>query len=118
MTISVSGAIASLRVKLNISHSFDADLDVYLIAPDGTRVELFTDVGGSGDGFTNTILDDAAGTAISQGTAPFTGSYRPEGKLSDFSGKSLRGTWKLEVTDDSAWDSGTLNSWSLLPVLL
>jgi len=56
--ISESGTIADLNVKVNITHSYDADLDVFLIAPDGTEVELFTDVGGSGKNFTNTILDD------------------------------------------------------------
>ena len=43
--ISDAGTILDLNVRVNIRHTYDADLDVYLIAPDGTRVELFTDVG-------------------------------------------------------------------------
>ena len=43
------------------THTRDPDLDVFLIAPDGTRVELFTDVGTTkSQNFTNTVLDDAA----------------------------------------------------------
>ena len=38
---------ADLNVTLNMTHTRDEDLDVFLIAPDGTRVELFTDVGGT-----------------------------------------------------------------------
>ncbi len=114
LPISQTGTIIDLDVKLNITHSYDADLDVFLIAPDGNRVELFTDVGSSGDNFTNTVLDDEAATAITSGTAPFTGSYRPEGSLSVLDGKSITGTWTLEITDDAAGNTGTLNSWSLI----
>ncbi len=52
------GTITDVDVQLNITHEYDGDLDVFLIAPDGTRVELFTDVGGGGDNFIDTILDD------------------------------------------------------------
>ena len=114
LVIANSGTISDLNVKLNITHGWDEDLDVYLIAPDGTRVELFTDVGGSSDNFSDTILDDEAATAITSGSAPFTGSYYPEGSLSDLDGKSITGTWILEVTDDESLISGTLNSWSLI----
>ena len=38
--------IADLNVQVNFTHSRDQDLDVFLISPTGTRIELFTDVGG------------------------------------------------------------------------
>lgn len=109
------GLITDLNVVINADHTFDADLDVFLIAPDGTRVELFTDVGGSGDNFTDTVLDDEAETAITDGTAPFTGSFRPEGSLADFDGLNITGTWTLEITDDFPFDAdnGVLHAWSL-----
>jgi hypothetical protein len=69
--------IDDVNVTLDISHTSDQDLDVYLIAPDGTRVELFTDVGGGGDHFTGTTLDDEAATPITAGAAPFSGSFSP-----------------------------------------
>ncbi|HEY9694128.1 MAG TPA: Calx-beta domain-containing protein [Oculatellaceae cyanobacterium] len=109
----ITGTIQDVNVKLDISHTWNEDLDVFLIAPDGTRVELFTDVGSNGDNFTNTILDDEATTSIAGETAPFTGTFKPEGLLSTLDGKNPNGTWKLEITDDEAPDAGTLNSWSL-----
>jgi len=112
--IADSGSIVDLNVNLDISHLSDEDLDVFLIAPDGTLVELFTDVGGDGDNFSGTTLDDESSSAITGASAPFTGRYRPEGNLSDFDGKSITGTWTLEVTDDSSLISGTLNSWSII----
>jgi len=115
--IVVSGVgltVSDVNVRVNITHTWDADLDVFLIAPDGTRVELFTDVGGSGDNFTNTVLDDQAATAITAGTAPFTGTFRPEGSLATLNGKNPNGTWLLELTDDAGTDVGTINSWSVI----
>lgn len=100
-------------VNLSIVHTWDADLDVFLVAPSGTQVELFTDVGSSGDNFTNTRLDDAATTAITAGVAPFTGSYRPEGVLSTLNGQTAGGTWRLRLTDDETNDIGVLQTWAL-----
>ena len=113
LVIDDKGIIEDLDVKVNISHDWDSELDVYLIAPDDTRVELFTDVGGSKDDFNDTVLDDEALISITEGSAPFTGSYRPEGSLGDQIGKEIQGEWKLEITDDSWYGSGILNSWLL-----
>jgi subtilisin-like proprotein convertase family protein len=115
LVIDDAGTIEDLNVLVNISHPLDSDVDVFLVAPDGqTRIELFTDVGASGDDFEDTILDDEAPTPITEGSAPFAGSYRPEGNLSELIGKNICGTWTLEVSDDSYLSSGTLNSWSLI----
>ena len=116
-TISLYVDVAGIRrlddidVYLDITHTFDDDLDVFLISPSGTTVELFTDIGSSGDDFTATVLDDEAADAIADfddsANAPFTGSWQPEGSLSDFDGEDPTGTWTLEITDDAGGDEGT-----------
>lgn len=116
-TISVNGTlgpVTDINVKLSINHATDTNLDVFLVGPTGKSVMLFTDVGGNGDNFTNTVLDDQAATAITAGTAPFTGTFRPEGKLSDFNGLAADGTWTLQIFDDTANTTGILVSWSLI----
>ncbi|MEM8680867.1 MAG: proprotein convertase P-domain-containing protein [Planctomycetota bacterium] len=113
LTITDSGTILDVDVQLNINHTWDEDLNVFLVAPDGTRVELFSDVGGNGNNFNDTILDDEAGTDIASGGAPFAGRYRPAGDLSDFDGMDIAGTWTLEIFDDFQQDQGTLNSWCI-----
>src|SRR5205823_14154624 len=110
------GLIQDLNVTLSITHTYDSDLRVRLFAPNGQSVELFNGVGNGGDNFTNTVLDDEAATAITAGTAPFTGSFRPNGFLSLFDGTSPNGTWTLEVADEVGGDSGTLTGWSLTAV--
>jgi len=117
-TLSVpdSLTITDLNVELDITMpNNNADLDVYLVGPDGTQVELFTDVGiNSMDDFKNTILDDEASTSVRDGRGRFTGIYKPEGKLSAFDGKNAMGTWKLKISDDWAGNVGTLNSWRMV----
>lgn len=105
--------ILDADVKLNITHTWDADADIFLISPGGTRIELSTDNGVSGDNYTNTVFDDESAVSITTGTAPFTGSYRPEGLLSAVDGTTALGAWKLEISDDATQDTGTLISWSL-----
>jgi subtilisin-like proprotein convertase family protein len=114
LEISEGGIIYDLDVVLSISHRLDADVDVYLVTPDGTRIELFTDVGGNASNFYGTVLDDEASASILDGTAPFIGRHRPEGDLSVVDGKNRLGLWKLIVSDDAELINGTLNSWALI----
>ena len=101
--------ISDLDVRFSASHTWDADLDVFLTSPNGTTLELFSDVGGNADNFQDTVLDDAASVSIDNGNAPFNGRFQPEGgRLAIFDGESATGTWVLEVIDDGLGDTGTL----------
>lgn len=100
-------------VKVNVTHTYDADLVIDLVSPAGTTIRLADGVGGGGEDFAGTVFDDAALIAIDEGAAPFTGMYRPFQALSTFAGEAANGTWTLRV-GDAAWvDVGTLTSWSL-----
>ena len=105
--------ITDVNVQLDITHTWDSDLDIFLIAPDGTRIELTTDNGGSGHDYSGTIFDDEATTAIIDGIPPFEGAYQPEGTLAVLNGSVAEGIWTLEIGDDELEFWGTLNSWSL-----
>ena len=110
-----SVTIIDLNVELDISKpGNNADLNVYLTSPDGKEVELFTDVGFLQSNFRNTILDDEASKSIKDGSAPFTGIYKPEGRLRDFDGRNSAGTWQLKIEDDWPGGPGTLNAWQLV----
>ncbi len=111
--VGASGTVNDVNIGLDITHTWDADLDIILQSPAGTRVILSSDNGGSGDHYTGTIFDDEASLAITSAAAPFNGTFRPEGLLSAFDGESVNGTWILEIFDDTAGDIGTLNSWYL-----
>ena len=109
-----NAVITDVNLTLNIAHTWDADLEVKLIAPDGvTEIILFEDIGSDEDNFTNTVLDDDASTVISDGEAPFTGSFSPIGSLSDLNGLLSGGDWTLYINDDADGDGGTLLDWSI-----
>jgi subtilisin-like proprotein convertase family protein len=145
-TIEVSGfvgTVSDLNVVLNADHTFCADVDVILIPPGQTGIsylQLFTDVGSSGDNFRWTRIDQSAAGVIGTtgfNTAPFTADYRPEGgtmtstnwaalapwalaslgtgitDLSSLNGIDPNGTWTLVIDDDAGGDVGTLQYWSL-----
>ncbi|MFE9658647.1 S8 family serine peptidase [Streptomyces sp. NPDC005955] len=86
----VSGnAPAALGVEVAIQHTYIGDLQVQLIAPDGTAYTLKGyGEGGSTDNINTTYSVDA-------------------------SAETANGTWKLRVSDNAAQDVGKIDSWAL-----
>ncbi len=115
--LTVSGAPASIAkviARLDVTHTWDSDLTISLVhVATGTEVVLVQSRGGSSDNFTGTIFDDAAAVPISSGTAPFTGTFRPERPLAAFNGLDANGSWTLKIVDAYSADGGTLNGWSI-----
>ena len=114
LVVTVDDTVLDVDVRMNATHTYTGDMDVFLVGPQGQRVELSTDNGGSGNDFTDTVFDDEAATSITGGSAPFTGSFQPEGSLATLDGISSAGTWKLEITDDAGSDQGQLLNWTLI----
>jgi subtilisin-like proprotein convertase family protein len=114
------GRIKKLEVTIpapGIVHGSVGDLVLDLIGPDGTTVRLLDHPGGpdnTGDNVAGTTFADDAPQNVSEGTAPYAGSFRPQDdQLSRFDGKSRRGTWTLRVRDLGDGDTGTLRAWGV-----
>ena len=88
ITVERSGAVASVTVGLNITHSLTAGLTVQLAAPNGTTQLLHNGTFTSGGGI--------------------FGTYLP-----DFNGTEAYGNWTLTVRNDLYRWNGTLNWWNL-----
>ena len=112
LTVLDSVDLVDLSVTLSITHPSSSDLQVFLTNPEGTRIELFSNVGTGAD-FTNTVLDDGASASIVDGDSPFTGTYQPVGSLSEFLGEETAGDWVLEIVDSVTGNTGTLDAWQL-----
>ena len=113
--------IGDLNLQLSITHTYAAQLDGYLIGPDGQRIELFTGVGKDDDHFDKTIFDDEARNIITKSRPPFRGSFRPEAmekkgqpRLSRYKNKNLKGLWQLMVRANRSDRPGMLHGWSLI----
>lgn len=87
--------VSSLKVDVDISHTYIGDLIVTLISPSGAQAVIHNNKGDS--------QDDLKGT--------FDISSTPS--LANLLGQPVKGEWTLEVKDVSAIDKGTLNSWGL-----
>jgi len=61
---------AGVRVD-RISHSYDGDLQISLIAPNGLNILIADQVGLDGDNFLGTILNDASSLPIVNGGCAF-----------------------------------------------
>ena len=116
-----AGTVAKVAVSVYLTHSYISDLSLWLIAPDGTTVPLTLNNGGGGANYgancspdeSRTTFDDAAATSITAGTAPFMGTYRPQGSLASLVNTTANGNWRLRITDGFGGTAGTLRCWSL-----
>ena len=102
-------------VCININHTADRDLAVYLMSPTGMTVELTSGNGGFSDNYTNTCFNMSASQLITAGTPPYTGSFVPEHSIGSFNnGQAGNGVWRLIVTDYVVGDTGSVINVSLI----
>ena len=126
------GPVADVQVTLNgVSHTRPEDLDVLLVAPDGSSVVLMSDNCGQGDVVNRTWTFHSNGGLPDMGNAecPYADyadsdwgagdtwpgvTSSPFASLDAWHRKIQTGAWKLYVVDDEAGDSGTIaRGWSL-----
>lgn len=120
-TLSAMGlgnAIVKVTALVNIASDTNSDLDITLISPNGTMLDLSSGNGGPADnGFAGTLFDDAAATRVTEIT--FTNpnpvpTAIPERNLGRLFGENPNGTWTLSVKDTGATGFGaTLVGWGL-----
>ncbi len=128
----IGTCVSIVNVTINLQHSWDGDIGILLIGPGGQVLEFSTGNGGPGDNFTNTVFSDNAGPFITSGAPPFTGNFRPEGRVTNllnpysnapalgtytfantYNGTNGDGTWTLYINDYVVADVGLLISWSI-----
>ncbi|MCX5194285.1 M4 family metallopeptidase [Streptomyces sp. NBC_00249] len=89
ITVSRSGnAPSTLKVDVDIKHTYVGDLKVDLVAPDGTLYNLRNRTGGSADNIIQSFTVNA-------------------------SSEVANGVWKLRVADLAGADVGKIDSWKL-----
>jgi serine protease len=90
--ITVSGVVgnapSTLSVAVNIVHTYQGDLKVDLVAPDGSLYNIHNRTGAGTDNIIKTVTINA-------------------------SSEVANGIWKLRVNDNAGGDVGFINSWSM-----
>jgi subtilisin-like proprotein convertase family protein len=101
-------------VCINITHTWDADLNISIQSPNGTIVSLSNGNGGDGDNYSNTCFNAIAANSIVTGAAPFSGTFKPQGSLGLINnGQNGNGQWNLLVQDTYSADTGSVINWSI-----
>src|SRR6056297_3680758 len=140
-TITISGAANPMlgqngqdlrAVSLNMEHDDIGDLNISLVSPNGSTIDLSTNAGSTTSGLSSEfdicflacaesvdpdpgfpeIFDSGAGYEANQ---LYTGSYYPADNslcFEDLSG-SVNGDWRLEIFDSDVGGGGTLLGWEL-----
>ncbi|HUS15758.1 MAG TPA: proprotein convertase P-domain-containing protein, partial [Chloroflexia bacterium] len=134
ITVAGAGTIASVSVSITgISHTWPDDIDMLLVGPNGGKVLLMSDAGGSNDvAAVNLTFQDGA-PAIPDSAQITSGTYAPaDYEAGDvfpapapagpygtslntaFVGSNPNGTWSLYIVDDAGADLGSIaGGWSL-----
>lgn len=115
LTMNVSGITDVTDVDLTLhglTHTYSADLDIYLRGPSGSWRRMMTDEGG-GSNWThdNLTFDDSASRGYP--IPGYSQSIRPDQQLSYFNGRDPNGAWSLFIYDDAGGDRGHMHGWSL-----
>jgi len=95
LSVPATGLLDDITVELDITHTYISDLIVELLAPDNTTVLLHNRSGGSSDHIIKeySLLNTNA--------------------LQGMRGVSIKGDWRLKVSDHAGQDQGKLNRWAL-----
>ncbi len=135
-TVTSAADIAS--ICLNMEHSYQGDLSIQILCPNGQVCNL-KDYPGGAYNYLGAPLDDPAvgpgvganycfamsGTVLlcngptiaGQGTPPNTsiaaGTYSPTGNFSSLIGCPLNGSWTIKVTDNLGADNGYIFNWDV-----
>jgi subtilisin-like proprotein convertase family protein len=125
----LAGAVTKAVVTLtNFSHTSPDDVDIMLVAPNGRKVVLMSDVGGTTEvGSVNLTFDDAATANLPDNATIVSGNYKPTDfepgdtfpapappgapngtTLNAFYGSPANGIWKLYVVDDNGENFGSI----------
>lgn len=102
--------ISSVKVSVDINHTYISDLILAVLSPDGTQVTLWEQQCGDNDDLNVTFSD--TGTTV-QCQSPISGTILPFQSLSAFTQEQAQGNWVLGFVDVFNQDAGVLNSWSV-----
>ncbi|MCG9791761.1 reprolysin-like metallopeptidase [Flavobacterium algicola] len=108
---STTGVTSNIEVNTNFTHTYISDLQMDIISPQGTMVNLLnrscSDISGT---LALTFSDSGNTLECGKSTSQIVSPY---GNLSDFTNENPEGVWTFRVRDNFTNDNGTLNSASI-----
>lgn len=105
--------IFDVNMFLAVNHTYDSDLIVYLISPQGDSVEMVKNNTMIRGQFINIFNDQADSSIVNAKYTSFAPQIKPYTSMSVFNNKNTFGDWKLRVQDVAGGDTGRVYSWGL-----
>ncbi len=116
LTLSPSVTMSDVNFFIGLNHTFNSDLRITLVAPNGDSAIVFNGQDGSANDLV-TILDDQADSSITNMGIGYIGGYtrlRPLNPLNGpFTGDPSGGVWRLRIVDGFTGDSGRVYAWGI-----
>lgn len=112
--ISDNSIISDINVYVALNHSRVDEIEVSLVAPNGTEVMLMDNITLKSHNV-STIFDDQADSSLANNKyIQLTPKIKPQNSLnSTFQGMSAQGQWRLKVKDIAGVSGGALTSWGI-----
>lgn len=96
----IDNAYGLAQVCISVAHPQISDLKISITSPDGTNSVLSLHNGGMNANYTSTCYDMSAVLPITQGIAPFSGSFIPVESLNKLNNnQNPNGTWMISIID-------------------
>ena len=117
ITLSDAATIEDLDVSLQVDHTFVGDLVASLTHVDtGSTATIIKRPPCGNDDIDATFDDESANDISCVTTNPaIGGDVKPDSPLAVFDGELLSGTWRINVSDQELFETGSLVAWCLLP---
>jgi subtilisin-like proprotein convertase family protein len=114
IVIGGAGTVTSVELFLSVAHTFCADMDIVLRAPNGQTRDISSDNGSSsGSGYLTFFVDGQTAVSNAAFLPPYSNLAGPEVAMGSMGSSATNGLWILEITDDLGGDSGTLRGWGI-----
>lgn len=104
--------IESIEVGVRLTHTYVGDLQMRLISPLGTVIQLLYNSCAERNNV-NVRFSDNGQSLDCLGATGIAGVIRPAVSFSRLYGESTQGIWRLEVEDGSIGDAGVLQEFSI-----
>jgi subtilisin-like proprotein convertase family protein len=116
LMLNITGAVNVIDVNVSIDtvlHTFDSDLRFTLMHSSQSAV-IIDRVGGGGNNFLGTYLNDSVSRSLSVGTSPFSDKFKPSTPLSVLNNTAVNGPWIMHIQDLAPGDTGFLKQWCIV----
>lgn len=113
INVNETNLISDINVGIDVTHPYIGDLQVSILSPEGTQIDLITQGLCSSENNLKITFDDDTIDDINCSSTNNNEIYKPVEALSSLNNENPFGNWTLGIADLASGDTGTLNAWTI-----